>query len=185
MLERHLAQTIKQGLGILLVTGLARIVGAQSQAAHAGELLGGDLGILLAVKLLPEILVKSAAIHLGLRHHGDGHQTGCGDDAKGKNGTCKALHVGVSLSTAAMISSLAVSSYGSAPRKFQGTRFVRSRHREPYRQADRHGRNSLAPMAIASASSTGCPKARSSGGGCTSQKLRSMSPNLIGPESQD
>jgi len=36
-----------------------------------------------------------------------------------------------------MNSSLAVSSYGSAPRKFQGTRFVRSRHREPADRASR------------------------------------------------
>ena len=43
----HLAQTIEQGFRILLVTSLARIVGAQRQAAHAGQLLGRDLGILL------------------------------------------------------------------------------------------------------------------------------------------
>src|SRR5262245_6642151 len=71
--ERHLAQTVEQGLGILLVTGLARVVGAQGHAAHASELLGRDLGILLAVELLPEILVEPAAIHLGLRRRRSGH----------------------------------------------------------------------------------------------------------------
>src|SRR5262245_2719358 len=70
--ERHLAQTVEQGLGILLVTGLARVVGAQGHAAHASELLGRDLGILLAVELLPEILVEPAAIHLGLRRRRSG-----------------------------------------------------------------------------------------------------------------
>src|SRR5262249_32649326 len=131
------AETVEQGLGVQLVAGLAGVVGAQGHTAHASELLGRDLGKLLAVELLPEILVKPAAIHLGLRHHGNGHPTRRGDGGKGKNGTCKALHVGVSLSTGAMDSSLAVSSYGSAPRKFQGTRFVRSRHREPADRASR------------------------------------------------
>jgi|SoiMethySBSTD1v2_1073268.scaffolds.fasta_scaffold2422327_1 hypothetical protein len=38
-LERHLAQTVEQGLRILLVTSLTRVIGAERQAAHAGQLM--------------------------------------------------------------------------------------------------------------------------------------------------
>src|SRR5712671_5095989 len=119
-LERHLVQPLEQRLGVQLVAGLARVVGAQGHAAHACQLLSGNLGILLAVELLPEILVQPAAIHLGLRQRRNGRQTGCCDNRKGKNGTCKTLHVGISLSSAAMeLPSLAVCRYGTVPIKFQ------------------------------------------------------------------
>src|SRR5262245_44932617 len=77
--ELHSAQTVEQRPGVLLVTGLTRVVGAQGHAADAGQLLSRNLGILLAVELLPEILVQPAAIHLGLRcrrsgHHAERHE---------------------------------------------------------------------------------------------------------------
>src|SRR5262245_17912054 len=97
-LELHPAQTVEQGFGILLVASLASVVGAQGHTAYASELLGRNLGILLTVELLPEILVQPAAIHLRLRHRGSGRQTGRGDNGESKNGTCKTLHIGVSLS---------------------------------------------------------------------------------------
>src|SRR5690349_5864971 len=75
--ERHPVQTVEQGPGILLVTGLARIVRAQRHAAHTGQLLGRNLGILLAIELLPEVLVEPAAIHLGLRRRRAGHHAEC------------------------------------------------------------------------------------------------------------
>src|SRR5205823_4525867 len=55
-LELHLFETLEQGLGVLLVAGLARVVGAQRHAAHAGQLLRRDLGILIALELVPEAL---------------------------------------------------------------------------------------------------------------------------------
>src|SRR5512132_1134436 len=62
--ELHLVETVEQGLGVLVVAGLARIVGAQRHAAHAGKLLGVDLRILLFLELVPEALVGLAAVHL-------------------------------------------------------------------------------------------------------------------------
>src|SRR6185503_17766893 len=41
--ELHLVELLEQSLGIELVAGLARIVGAQGHAAHASQLLGVDL----------------------------------------------------------------------------------------------------------------------------------------------
>src|SRR5262249_46142146 len=72
--ELHRVQLVEQGLGVELVTGLARVVGAKGETAHAGKLLSRNLGILLAVHLLPEVLVETAAVHLGLRRRGSGHQ---------------------------------------------------------------------------------------------------------------
>src|SRR4029079_5560067 len=61
-LELHLVEALGQGAGVLVVAGLARIVRAQRHAAHAGQLLGRNLGILLALELVPEALVRLAAI---------------------------------------------------------------------------------------------------------------------------
>src|SRR4051812_28704322 len=72
--ELHAAQLVEQGLGVELVAGLARVVRAKRQPAHASELLSRDLGVLLAIHLLPEVLIEPAAIHLGLRRRGSGHQ---------------------------------------------------------------------------------------------------------------
>src|SRR5262249_48328426 len=77
-------------LGILLIASLARIVGAQGHAAHAGKLLGRNLGIFLVIKLLPEILVEPAAVHLGLGHDRGGHWAGKRGKRNGSDG--KALH---------------------------------------------------------------------------------------------
>src|SRR5690348_12971728 len=90
ILELHPVQAVEQGPGILLIAGLARIVGAQGQAAYTGELLGRDLGILLAVELLPEILIEPAAVHLGLSHNGGGHWARKRRKRNGSDG--KALH---------------------------------------------------------------------------------------------
>src|SRR5262245_32919409 len=72
--EFHLVEALEQSPGILVVAGLARIVGAQCHAAHAGQLLGRDLGILLALELVPEALVGLAAVQFALGRHGAGHQ---------------------------------------------------------------------------------------------------------------
>src|SRR5439155_7936215 len=71
--ELHLFETLEQGLGVLLVASLARVVGAQRHAAHAGQLLRRDLGIFVALELVPEALVRLAAIHLALGRHSPGH----------------------------------------------------------------------------------------------------------------
>src|SRR5215831_366978 len=99
ILELHPVQAVEQALGILLIASLARIVGAQGHAAHAGKLLGRNLGILLVIKLFPEILVEAAAVHLGLGHDRGGHWAGKRGKRNGSDG--KALHDSFSLSSGA------------------------------------------------------------------------------------
>src|SRR5215831_2534831 len=64
-LEVDPLQPTEQAVGVQLITGLARIIGAQRHAAHAGQLLGRNPGIFLAVELAPEALVERATIHRG------------------------------------------------------------------------------------------------------------------------
>ena len=45
VLELYPFQLLEQGLGVLIVTGFACIIGAQRLAAHSRELLGRNLGI--------------------------------------------------------------------------------------------------------------------------------------------
>jgi GAF domain-containing protein len=61
MLELHLVQAFEERLCIQLVARLACIIGAESQAAHAGQLLSGNLGKLLTIELLPALFVPEFA----------------------------------------------------------------------------------------------------------------------------
>src|SRR2546429_9300222 len=87
-LELHPVESFEQGLGVLLIASLARVVGAQSHAAHAGQLLRRDLGILITLELVPEALVGLAAIHLALGDRSRGREHG-----KGNKGSCETLHI--------------------------------------------------------------------------------------------
>src|SRR6476659_906192 len=119
--ELQLVQPVEQGLGVLLVTGLARIVGAERETAHTGELLSRNLGELLAVHLLPEILVQPAAVHLGLGQDWRGQRAG--ERGEGNNCDCEAFHVmSPYLSAATEHPKLPRCRYEAASTKFQAGR---------------------------------------------------------------
>ena len=114
-LELHLVETLEQGASVLVVASLTCVVGAKRHTAHAGQLLGRDLGILLALDLVPEALVGLAAVQLAL-----GDRSRGGEHGKGNKGRCETFHSQVSLSSAASeLPPLAVSRYGTATIKFQ------------------------------------------------------------------
>src|SRR4029453_10371555 len=59
-------KTGEQGFGILFVTSLARIVGAQSHATDARQSLRGGPRVALRIARLPEVFVELAAVQFGL-----------------------------------------------------------------------------------------------------------------------